>query len=121
MVPSHRKGKLGPGGVPHEKTDHNIAEKIKAILEPTMNDAKHQKLHEEDESTTWFGVARDEIDDYTFQDYGRYARLMAETPGNWKKGAQQTRFPSLVSFVGQTGPSTPTPASSNVLMVEFLL
>ena len=94
-----------------------MAEKIRAILKPTMNDAKQQKLHKEDESTTWFGVARDEVDDYIFQDYRRYARLMAETPGDWKKGEQQTRFPSLVSFVGQTGSSIPTPASSNVLMI----
>ena len=64
---------------------------------------EHDVLHKEDEATTWFGVVRDEVDEYIFQDYGRYARLMVETPGDWRKGEQQNRFPSLVSFVGQTG------------------
>ena len=103
VVSAHRKNKLGPGGVPHEKTDHAVAEKIRALLEPSRNSFEQEEMHKEDESTTWFGVARDEADDCIFKDYGRYASLMAETPGDWRKGDQQTRFPSLISFVGETG------------------
>ena len=97
----HRNGKLGPGGIPHEKTDPNIATKIRSILEP---DANQRQAHEDDEATTWFGVATDESDDYIFQDYGRYSTLMADVADwNRRRSDPKIRFPSLVSFVGQTG------------------
>lgn len=112
MLP-HRLGRVGPDNVPHEKTDHNVAEKIQASLEPKMTEAEQEELHRLDDNTTWFGVARDEMDDPIFQDYGRYATLMAECSSMQRtlpnKGA--SRYPSLVSFVGQTGtfyaPSVP--------------
>ncbi|KAI9701837.1 MAG: hypothetical protein M1836_001181 [Candelina mexicana] len=96
---AHRLGRLGPDNIPHEKTDHELAEKIKAVLEPNTTEAQQEALHKKDENTTWFGVVRDPMDEPVFQDYGRYANIMAEG----SSGVRSSRYPSLVSFVGQTG------------------
>ena len=99
-----------PGSIPHEKTDFRIAEKIKIILEVQTTSAQQEILHENDEGTTWFGVVREDIELPMFRDYGRYAAIMADTlhssfPHSFDGtvGARDHRFPSLVSFVGQTG------------------
>jgi len=95
----HKLGRRGFDNVPHEKTDHDVAEKVRASLEPNMTEAEQEELHRQDDNTTWFGVAKDEMDDPIFQDYGRYATLMAECSST----RRASRYPSLVSFVGQTG------------------
>lgn len=95
----HRLGKRGVDNVPHEKTDHTIAEKIQASLEPSTTEAEQEELHRLDDITTWFGVGRDEMDEPVFQDYGRYATLMAQCSST----RRVSRYPGLVSFVGQTG------------------
>jgi energy-coupling factor transporter ATP-binding protein EcfA2 len=56
-------------------------------------------LHIQDEDTSWFCAWKGEEDEMVFQDYGRYATLMAETSARERK----VRYPALVSFVGQTG------------------
>ena len=81
--------------MPHEKTDPNVVKKLKAILHPTRKADKIQKLHEDDESTKWFGVARDVAGRPNFEDYGRYATLMSSM-------SSETRYPQLVSFIGIT-------------------
>lgn len=85
--------------MPHEKTDAKVVRGLKAILNPTRKPEEIQRLHEEDESTKWFGVSRDLTGRPLFEDYGRYATLMAsispiESLGN--------RYPQLVSFIGVT-------------------
>ncbi|KAK3722026.1 hypothetical protein LTR37_002842 [Vermiconidia calcicola] len=95
----HKPKKKGRDGVPHEKTDPYVVRKLKVILHPTKKPNEIQKLHEEDESTKWFGVARDLTGRPNLEDYGRYASLMAaispiESQGN--------RYPQLVSFIGVT-------------------
>ncbi|KAF1991096.1 hypothetical protein K402DRAFT_436349 [Aulographum hederae CBS 113979] len=111
---AHKKGKVSHGGVPHEQTRPAIAEKVRNALEPPADDMVRERLWAEDQSTTWFGIERP-ADQSTpiFQDYGRFADLMISTDP--KKIAANTRFvgstdtdrdtrtPSLVSFVGQTG------------------
>ena len=99
-----------PGSIPHEKTDYRTAEKIKAILEVKTTSAEQDILHKNDEDTTWFGVIRDDAEVPIFRDYGRYAAIMADTlhpsfhyDSDATFGARDHRFPSLVSFVGQTG------------------
>ncbi len=99
MQITHREDARATGGIPHEKTNQELAEKIKACLEPSMTDEQQKKLHIDDENTTWFGVARDEMQELTFEDCGRYANIMAGCSSS-RKGCQ---YPSLVSFVGQTG------------------
>jgi len=86
------------------------AKKIKAALEPGLTSQHEIKLlHEKDEDTTWFGILREDTGFPSFQDYGRYASLMAESarspmsPNGLWNGARDSRCPSLVSFVGETG------------------
>lgn len=95
----HKPKKKGRDGVPHEKTNPHVVRSLKGILNPTRNAQEIQKLHEEDENTKWFGVARDLTGRPNFEDYGRYASLMAsispiESMGN--------RYPQIVSFIGVT-------------------
>lgn len=95
----HKPKKKGRDGVPHEQTNPFIVRRLKAILNPTRKPEEIQKLHEEDSSTKWFGVARDLTGRPNFEDYGRYASLMSsispiESLGN--------RYPQLVSFIGVT-------------------
>lgn len=51
----HRKKRLAPGSVRHEKTNIALAKKIQKVLVPTSNSTKLTQLHEEDEETAWFG------------------------------------------------------------------
>ena len=95
----HRPGKVGLDGLPHEKTDQQIYDRLKAILEPPEYIDELSRLHIEDEDTTWFAVEKDSSGQPMFHDYGRYAALMAET----KQPNAGIRYPQLVSFVGQTG------------------
>lgn len=95
----HKPGKVGIDGLPHEKTDKTVYERLKAILEPPGNAQELMQLHIEDEDTTWFGIEKDPSSQPIFQDHGRYAALMAET----RQPGASVRYPQLVSFVGQTG------------------
>ncbi len=56
-------------------------------------------MHLDDEDTTWFGIDRDAQNRPIFQDYGRYATIIA----NSSTADNQIRYPQLVSFIGQTG------------------
>lgn len=96
---AHRQRAQMPGGVPHEKIDPSVAKKIQNALEAGLTDKEQAVLHVKDEDTTWFGAWKDEQDDVVFQDYGRYANLMAENSAKHRK----VRYPALVSFVGRTG------------------
>ena len=84
---------------------HIVAQKIKAVLEPEITEEEQEGLHQKDEDTTWFGISRED-NLPLFQDYGRYANLMLGSSHNGT-GGRDTRCPSLVSFVGQTGESSP--------------
>ena len=86
------------GNVPHEKTDPDIAEKVKACLEPSMTDEQQMFLHRCDENTTCFGVGKDEMEELIFENCGRYARIIADC----SSGRRSSQYPALVSFVSQT-------------------
>lgn len=66
---------------------------------PSKDPEVQQFLHLEDKDTIWFGVARDETQQPIFQDYGRYATIIADST----TGDHKLRYPQLVLFVGQTG------------------
>ena len=85
--------------MPHEKTNPFVVRRLKAILHPTRSADEIQRLHEEDESTKWFGVARDLTGRPNFEDYGRYATLMSSISPIEGLG---NRYPQLVSFIGVT-------------------
>jgi energy-coupling factor transporter ATP-binding protein EcfA2 len=95
----HQKGKLGPDGFPHEKADPRVVNRLKSTFTPPTDPAVQRSLHIEDEDTAWFGIERDGADLPIFFDYGRFATLMA----NSATGQFLTRYPQLVSFIGQTG------------------
>lgn len=87
-------------GVPHEKLDPSIAAKIRTCLRQTSDEEVRIRLHEDDGNTNWFGVSIDPYDDTpVFEDTGRFAYLLAET----SSATPTSRFPGLVSFIGQTG------------------
>ena len=94
----HAQGKFGPDGLPHEKADPLVVNRLKETFAPPDNPKIQQRMHIEDEDTTWFGIARDATNMPIFQDYGRYATLMANSATG-----ELTRYPQLVSFIGQTG------------------
>lgn len=95
----HKPGRTGPDGLPHEKADPTIVERLKSILTPPKEQTEQQMLHLDDEDTTWFGMARSSLNRPIFQDYGRYSAMMADC----NTGEYKLRFPQLVSFIGQTG------------------
>ena len=71
--PAHR-----PNKKPHEQTDRVLVEKYRRILEPSSDDQEKHDSHKLDGDTTWFGIARNQDDESTFEDYGRFVELMAE-------------------------------------------
>ncbi|KAK8121780.1 hypothetical protein PG984_010450 [Apiospora sp. TS-2023a] len=120
----HRKPPRG--GLPHEKTDVNIAEKVQNVLSPPTDNWAREQLYKADEITSWFGVERPEDNaPPVFQDYGRFADLMASTDPirsqpsfmeRWAEVGRDRRTPSLVSFVGQTGAGKSTLVK---LLIDF--
>lgn len=95
----HRPGAVGFDGRPHEKTDKRVFDRLQKILDPERTPAEQQEQHKSDEDTSWFGIARDSANMPIFQDYGRYAKIMANSTTSRTK----VRYPQLVSFIGQTG------------------
>ncbi|KAE8449132.1 hypothetical protein EG329_008516 [Mollisiaceae sp. DMI_Dod_QoI] len=96
---AHRPGAVGFDGKPHEKTDRRVVERLREILEPERTPEQQQESHRNDEDTTWFGIARDSANLPIFQDYERYASIMAQS----RTSEVNVRYPQLVSFIGQTG------------------
>jgi len=56
IQPTHMFRTLGVTGVPHEKTNPDVAEIGRATLEVNSSDDQQQELPEEDEDTAWFGM-----------------------------------------------------------------
>ncbi|KAI9659446.1 MAG: hypothetical protein M1821_001704 [Bathelium mastoideum] len=111
--PLHIRKALGSRGEPHEKTQVSVAATVRKVLVPSADFAERQKLHEDDEATTWFGIERPDAGRPLFQDFGRFGDLIDHTnqgrqatwqpPGNSPLEDTDTRTPCLVSFVGETG------------------
>jgi len=100
---AHRPGAVGFDGKPHEKTDRKVVARLREILQPERTTEQQLELHRSDENTTWFGIARDSANLPIFQDYERYATIMAQS----RTTEVNVRYPQLVSFIGQTGERTP--------------
>ncbi|KAF7511091.1 hypothetical protein GJ744_005322 [Endocarpon pusillum] len=96
--PLHRQP-LTVNGVPHEKTNPDLAKRITSVIEPSVNDAEQNQLHIADDDTTWFGVLPDQAGELMFHDFGRYEEFLAQSMFTTKLA----QFPSLLSFVGPTG------------------
>ena len=131
VLRDHRQASDAGNG-PHQKTDGVLAGKVKGVLHKPQGEIVPEDMFREDSETAWFGectgVARGHIGTVanvsaatgvvrehgelpSFQDYGRYSNLMANTrpktsvvnPAETNGTSIWRRFPSLVSFVGDTG------------------
>jgi hypothetical protein len=58
----HWKQQLGPGGIPHEKTDLWVAEQAEKVLSPPPDHPAYQQLYLEDEETAWFGESESRVE-----------------------------------------------------------
>lgn len=106
----HLRGTLTITGVPHEKTDPNVDELVRATLQSNPPKNEQELLHQKDESKAWFGLV--EVDgEPTFRDYGRYADLMSA----FSHQSSQRQYPSLISFVGPTGEYIVIHSSQNIM------
>lgn len=54
---SHKAGKFGRDGVPHEKTNVKVVSRLKSILQPPASADVIRKSHQEDQCTKWFGMS----------------------------------------------------------------
>ncbi|KAL8843022.1 MAG: hypothetical protein Q9176_002325 [Flavoplaca citrina] len=97
--------------------DKDIYERLQRILDPPESVSELSLLHQEDESTTWFGIEKDPNGPPIFQDHGRFAALMADT----KQPNAGVRYPQLVSFVGETGAGKSTLIKMLVSLKEHKL
>ncbi|KAK5051360.1 hypothetical protein LTR84_003012 [Exophiala bonariae] len=97
--PLHDAGQRSMHGVPHEKTDPNLVDRILSIIDPPDDDHKQAQLHFEDEQTKWFGVLPDEAGQLQFHDWGRYEEFLGQS----HPPMRTQQHPSLISFVGPTG------------------
>jgi len=95
----HADGAVGWDSRPHEKSNPQVVQRLRQILEPSRTEGEHENELLGDEDTTWFGVGRDSTNQPVFQDHGRFATLMSESQ---TRDVGQ-RWPQLVSFIGQTG------------------
>jgi energy-coupling factor transporter ATP-binding protein EcfA2 len=94
--------------IPHEKTPISLAQKTKAVFNPDIKDeAEREELHCKDVLTSWFGVHREDTARPLLRDYGRFEGLMASmkqsSENQFSRLDSSARYPSFVSFVGQTG------------------
>lgn len=109
----HVRPRAASSSVPHEKTEIQMARKIQEALAPSLSDKQCEALHSADMDTTWFGVVRgpSENSPSLFRDYGRFSTLMKEareftnpaTLSPVGDSKEKKIYPSLVSFVGETG------------------
>lgn len=95
----HRPGKRV--AAKHEKVDLALYIRLRDTFNPPSDGKIQDKLHRDDEETTWFAVKRDSSSKpEILYDSGRYASLVANGS---TAGSHLVRFPALVSFIGQTG------------------
>jgi energy-coupling factor transporter ATP-binding protein EcfA2 len=103
--PCHR---ITHPGIPHEKTPRSLAQKTDAVFDPDIKDGpEREELHCKDVLTSWFGINREDCARPLLQDYGRFEYLMASmgrtSENSFSHLDTSARYPSFVSFVGQTG------------------
>ena len=89
-----------PGALRHEKLEYRgylLCNRLERILNPPTDQDELEKLHDEDINTTWFGIERFEDGKPFLQDFEMFSHVMANTPD-----PDRTKYPQLVSFVGET-------------------
>ena len=90
------------GQLVHEKTSLALAKKIQNCIQPSRTAETLEMLHKKDQSTTWFGAARDVTGDESsvkFYNNRRFEELIFRYPPR----RRSRLYPGSVSFLGQTG------------------
>jgi len=54
--PAHRRKRLAPGQIPHEKTELLLANRIQNVFSFSGDARTFERLHKDDEITAWFGM-----------------------------------------------------------------
>jgi hypothetical protein len=54
--PAHRRKRLAPGQIPHEKTELLLANRIQRVFSFSGDARTFERLHKDDEITAWFGM-----------------------------------------------------------------
>ncbi|KAF2814425.1 uncharacterized protein BDZ99DRAFT_555088 [Mytilinidion resinicola] len=93
----HKPGRTNRDGMPHEKIDYRVYDRLNRILHP-RSDEHFEQLHDVDRDTMWFGMTRDQSGYPMLIDGDIYASLMAQAPKS-----ERIKYPQLVSFIGQKG------------------
>ena len=101
-IRSHRDNRLGPGGIPHQRVDTKIKEKMTQSIAEPVDQLDETRQHQDDEDTTWFAVDKDDAGEPILSEYRRYASIMMDCV----QGIVEPRYPRLVSFIGETGQPT---------------
>jgi hypothetical protein len=52
----HKKQRLAPGEIPHEKTDPWVAKQVGTVFSPPLDEVAYQEMYLDDEDTAWFGA-----------------------------------------------------------------
>lgn len=101
LAPSHKKNRTRRT---HEKTDETLAKTVSEILDPEQSNINFNDQVAEDEKTKWFGIkypdnAEDPSSSITLFNTRRLQEIMdaAEKPNG------EPQYPSIISFVGETG------------------
>jgi hypothetical protein len=53
--PAHRRKRLAPGQIPHEKTELLLANRVQNVFSYSGDERAFERLHKDDEITAWFG------------------------------------------------------------------
>ncbi|RPA84531.1 hypothetical protein BJ508DRAFT_323445 [Ascobolus immersus RN42] len=96
------KRNLSRDAVKHEKGDRSlatVAKAMKGIFNAKYDKEKLEQLHMEDRRTRWFGISHLEDGSSKFETTGRFQDLLDPV----QQSLGTAIFPSIVSFVGETG------------------
>lgn len=55
-IRAHGIGRTGRDGRPHEKVDPRVEKALCDVLRPKITEEELDRLQEDDEATTWFGI-----------------------------------------------------------------
>lgn len=98
-IRAHRENLPGPGGIPHQRVDPRIKEKMTESMAEPVDQDDERRQHEGDEDTKWFALDKDDGGEPILAEYRRYASIMMDS----SEGTAGSRYPRLVSFIGETG------------------
>lgn len=123
QVPAHRKVLEGRRGsrsrprLPHERVDLKAYYRLSEIFDREYTAKERDALFEWEAGAKWIYVTARNSGNGDFR-LGNSYRFTDLTAHGWEEGLQE-QFPSLVSFVGQTGNNMPQPVS--FCHMEYLL